>query len=159
MSGKAGKWFEIIIGTGFFTGYLPIAPATCCSGLTLIIFYFLPKTILLQTLIILFLFFYGVYISGKLERNWGEVDPKRVVIDEMCGMFLSLYLLPWSWRIGIIGFLLFRFFDIIKPFPIRQTQKISRGWGIMIDDVIAALFTNIVLRIVIHFFPKYLCVG
>lgn len=158
MVDKLRKCFEITIGTGFFTGYLPLAPATWCSALTLVIIYFLPMTLLIQSLIILFLFFFGVYLSKRLSRLWSEEDPKRVVIDEMCGMFLSLYYLPWSWRVGLLGFFLFRIFDILKPFPIRRAQLLRGGWGIMIDDIIAAVYTNIVLRLVIQFFPRYLCV-
>lgn len=151
MGKNARRWFEITLGTGFFTGYLPLAPATWGSGLALLIFFLVPKLIWLQSLIIIFLFFYGVYLSGKLEELWGK-DARRIVIDEVCGMFLSLFLLSWNWKIGIIGFLLFRFFDIVKPFPIRRSQVLHGGWGIMIDDVIAAFYTNIVLRIIILLF-------
>jgi len=143
------KWLEIAIGTGFFTGYLPLAPATWGSGFALLIFFLIPKIIWLQSIIILFLFFYGLYLSGKLEKMWGERDAKRIVIDEVCGMFLSLFLISWSWKTGILGFLLFRFFDIVKPFPIRRSQVLPCGWGIMTDDVIAAFYTNIILRIII----------
>ncbi len=159
MNVKARKWFEVTIGTGFFTGYIPTAPATWGSGLALVIFSFLPKTLLIQSSVIFVLFFYGVYLSGRLSRLWDDADPQRVVIDEFCGMFISLYLLPWSWRVGLVGFLIFRFFDIVKPFPIRRSQSIKGGWGIMIDDVIAAVYTNILLRILIYLFPSYLCVG
>jgi len=149
MGKNVRRWLEITIGTGFFTGYLPLAPATWGSGLALLIFFLIPKIIWLQSIVILFLFFYGVYLSGRLEKMWGERDAKRIVIDEICGMFLSLFLLPWNWKVGIAGFLLFRVFDIVKPFPIRRSQNLHGGWGIMIDDVIAALYTNIILRIII----------
>ena len=150
MKNKRITIFEIALGTGLFTGYLPIAPATWGSGLALVFFWLIPKIVWLQSIIIIFLFTYGVYLSGKLEKIWGE-DARRIVIDETCGMFISLFLLPWGWKTAIAGFFIFRILDIVKPFPIRRSQNIPAGLGIMIDDVIAGLYTNILLRVLIHF--------
>ena len=125
-----------------------MAPATWASGLALLLFFILPKIVWLQSLLILLIFFLGVYLSGKLERIWGK-DANRIVIDEICGIFISLFLLPFCLRLGLSGFLLFRVFDIVKPPPIRRSQALAGGWGVMIDDLLAGIYTNIALRIVI----------
>jgi phosphatidylglycerophosphatase A len=139
---------EIVIGTGFFTGYSKIAPATCCSVIALVLYWFIPQNYWIHLAIILFAFFYGIYVSGRLEDLWKEKDPKRVTIDEFCGMFLSLFLLEKTLKIVILAFILFRLFDILKPFPAERVQSIKGGLGIMIDDVIAAVYTNIAVRII-----------
>ena len=140
---------EKCIGSGLFVGYSPIAPATLGSILALIIWWLLiPQIYWVQAIIISFIFFYGVVLSRRLISIWGE-DPQRVVIDEICGMFVTLFLLPKSFKTLIIGFLLFRFFDIVKPFPIRRSQKLKVGWGVMIDDLIAGIYSNILIRLIV----------
>ena len=86
--------------------------------------------------------------AGKVERLSGSKDTRVIVIDEFTGMLLSLYLLPA--RIGYISsaFLLFRFFDIVKPAPIKRLEKLHGGLGIMLDDLMAAVYTNLVLQFI-----------
>jgi len=140
---------EKCIGSGLFVGYCRVAPATLASILALIIWWLLiPQIYWVQAIIISFIFFYGVVLSRRLISIWGE-DPQRVVIDEICGMFVTLFLLPKSFKTFIIGFLLFRFFDIVKPFPIRRSQKLKVGWGVMIDDLIAGIYSNILIRLIV----------
>jgi phosphatidylglycerophosphatase A len=96
----------------------------------------------------LVLFALGVWAAGEAERFFGRVDPGQVVIDEVVGQMLTFLLLPhatWKWLVG--GFLLFRAFDIVKPFPARQAERIPRGWGIMLDDVVAGLYSLAVLAV------------
>jgi phosphatidylglycerophosphatase A len=97
----------------------------------------------------LVLFALGVWAAGEAEKYFGRTDPGQVVIDEVVGQMLTFLLIPhttWKWLLG--GFLLFRAFDIIKPFPARQAERIPRGWGIMMDDVIAGGYGLAVLTLI-----------
>ena len=91
----------------------------------------------------------GVWAAGEAEEFFGRTDPGQVVVDEVVGQMLTFLLLPdatWKWLIG--GFLLFRAFDIVKPFPARQAERIPRGWGIMLDDVVAGVYGLAVLAVI-----------
>ncbi len=138
-----------IIATGLFTGYFPIAPGTAGSALSLAIFFIsgIGNTYYFIPLIIL-IFFIGVITSSVLEKSFGN-DPSVVVIDEFVGMWISLLFLPSNLIIMISAFVLFRIFDIVKPFPCRKAEKLKLGWGIMLDDVIAGIYANLVLQIAV----------
>ena len=95
------------------------------------------------------LFAVGVWAAGEAEKFFGRTDPGQVVVDEVVGQMLTFLLIPharWKWLVG--GFLLFRAFDIVKPFPARQAERIPRGWGIMVDDVIAGAYGLAVLAVI-----------
>jgi len=135
------------IATAAFSGYSPIAPGTAGSLLALVL-YTIPGIENPLTLGILSaaLFFLGVYVSGRMEPVYGK-DPSIVVIDEFVGMWISLLLLPKSIAVGVAAFLIFRLLDILKPFPVRSSEKLPWGWGIMVDDLICALLTNGIVRL------------
>ncbi len=140
--------------TGFYSGYAPFAPGTAGSAVGLLI-YWIPN---FENPVILFagfvvMFFVGVVVSGKMERSYGD-DPPIVVIDEVVGMWITLLLLPKSIIISIAGFLLFRIFDIIKPPPARNLEALKNGWGIMLDDVMAGIYGNLVLQLLVKFIPQ-----
>ena len=98
------------------------------------------------------LFLVGVWSAGKAEKVFGRVDPGQVVIDEVVGQIITFVATPRIAWIGlIVGFILFRAFDIVKPFPARQAERLPGGWGIMMDDVVAGLYSLIVLVILGHF--------
>ncbi len=91
----------------------------------------------------------GVWAAGKAEEFFGRTDPGQVVVDEVVGQMLTFLLLPhatWKWLAG--GFLLFRVFDIVKPFPAGQAERIPGGWGIMLDDVVAGVYGMAVLTLI-----------
>lgn len=138
-----------IIATGLFTGYFPKVPGTAGSALALAIFLFsgIGDSYLFIPLII-FTFFIGVLTSSILEKSLGS-DPSVVVIDEIVGMWISLLFLPSNLIIIISAFLLFRIFDIVKPFPCRKAEKLKLGWGIMLDDVVAGIYANLGLQIAV----------
>ena len=139
-----------VFASGLFTGYVPIASGTAGALLGLAI-YAIPGLEnpwwLFGVSIVGFLL--GVWTSGAMEQALGH-DPHEVTIDEVVGMWVSLLLLPKSWLIAIVAFLLFRFFDIIKPFPARRFDRLKGGFGIMMDDVVAGVYTNIVLQIAVR---------
>lgn len=96
----------------------------------------------------IFLLIVGFLVSGRAENIFGIKDDRRIVIDEVCGMMLSLLFIPYKRLYYLAGFLLFRLFDVCKPYPARKLEKMSGSAGIMLDDIAAALYTNLVLRII-----------
>jgi len=143
------------ISTVLGVGYSPIAPGTCGAIVACIFFWYGGDFGLISlTTIIILTFILGTITATLHERDYilkfGEVnghDPQVVVIDEFVGMLISLIALPKTLPILIASFILFRFFDIVKPFPINRSQNLSSGWGIMMDDVIAGLFANILIQL------------
>ena len=133
------------IGTGLGSGYTPKAPGTAGSLLALLIFFIFPLNSINWFILSILFFFVGVWSGSEIEKDKGE-DPGLVVIDEMVGQWLAVIFLPYSWLTLLIGFILFRVFDIFKPYPINRSQKLKAGWGIMIDDVLAGVYANIVLQ-------------
>jgi len=91
------------------------------------------------------LFFAGVWSASVVEKQWGK-DHNRVVVDELLGMWVALFLLPVHWKYLLASFLFFRLFDITKPFFIRRAERLYSGWGVMTDDLIAGLYTNLLLQ-------------
>jgi phosphatidylglycerophosphatase A len=89
----------------------------------------------------------GVWISQQAEVIWEKKDPGEVIIDEIVGYLITMGFIPFNFIKAIAGFLLFRMFDILKPFPIRRIERIQGGWGIMLDDAIAGFYAAIILRI------------
>ncbi|GAB3817767.1 hypothetical protein GCM10028895_14210 [Pontibacter rugosus] len=92
----------------------------------------------------------GVWSATQVEPLWGK-DDKKVVIDEVAGMCISLLFLPLTPVTLMVGLLLFRFFDIAKPLFIRKMENFKGGWGVMLDDVLAGVYANIVLQILLYF--------
>ena len=146
----------IWIATAGGAGYFPIAPGTAGSLVGVAVVVGLAQLPLRGTAAVgtlaaasLVLFGLGVWAAGKAEEFFGRTDPGQVVMDEVVGQMLTFLLLPhasWKWLLG--GFLLFRAFDILKPFPARQAERIRRGWGIMLDDVIAGGYGLAVLAVI-----------
>ena len=146
--------FSRIIATGFYTGYSPFAPGTAGSGLALIVFWIIPGMRGIPLLVVIgAAFFMGVWVAGRVEETDGH-DASIINIDEIVGMWLALLFLPaglsWAWTAG--AFVLFRVFDVLKPFPIGKSQELPRGWGVMMDDVLAGLAANGSLRMVLWIF-------
>jgi phosphatidylglycerophosphatase A len=144
---------EKIVATGFFTGYIPGAPATAGSALAAALYWWVfPRHPVAFAGITVVVFFIGVVLSYRLERVWGT-DPRQIVIDEFVGLWIALFLMPKSVAVLGGGFLLFRIFDVAKPFPIHRSQKLPGGWGIMIDDVLAGIYTHLALRVALVLLP------
>jgi phosphatidylglycerophosphatase A len=107
-----------------------------------------------QALLLLLLFFIGAFAASVVEKEWGH-DSNRVVVDEVQGMLTALFLLPPEWPYVLAAFVLFRFFDIAKPLGIRKMESFGKGYGVMADDLLAGLYSNVLLQIVAkaHLFP------
>ena len=149
-----GKKLNSFIATSGGIGYLPLAPGTWAAGALAILWFFVcqkfPDTIIWQVLLACLLFIGGVYFSGKLISD-KEKDPSFVVIDEVAGMAVTLLFIPLAWQNFVVGFILFRFFDILKPLGIKRMEKMRKGWGIMLDDILAGIYSSIVLRLLIFY--------
>jgi phosphatidylglycerophosphatase A len=131
--------------TGLFSGYVPIAPGTAGSVVGIILA-LIPVSPLVFAILIVAVFLLGVHQSAVFsipERR----DPSFVVIDEVVGMWIAVFLLPRSILAFVLAFLTFRVFDILKPFPARQAESLPGGWGIMTDDLIAGIYANLVVRL------------
>ncbi len=143
-----------LIATGFGSGYFPRIPGTAGSLLALFIYVLLPFNNVVWLAICASFFFIGVYTSGVVEQQQGK-DPGLVVIDEFVGQWIALLFLPRIVPVFVAGFIIFRFLDIIKPFPANDAQNIARGWGIMIDDIIAGIYTNAALQVALIFWKGW----
>lgn len=146
---RAVRFLSRLLATGLFSGYSPMIPGTVGSLVGLLI-YLIPGAAdpLSLSLLIVIGFFVGVWTSAQMEREKGD-DPQVVVIDEIVGMWFALLFLPTMvWTVGA-AFILFRIFDTVKPFPARKLELIPHGWGIMLDDVIAAVYANLSVQLIL----------
>jgi len=131
-------------------GFSPVAPGTAGSLIAVLLIYFLPPVnVWIVIAVLVLLFFAGVYTGTQVEKEKGH-DPSIVVIDEFVGMGISLLFLEKDWRFFLIAFILFRIFDIVKPPPINQSQKLAGGYGIMMDDVLAGFYALILTHLVVY---------
>ena len=142
--------FYRIISTLFFIGYFPFAPGTVASAFAIVIlFLFRPSNTILFLILILG-FILGVISSDKMVKKTNTKDPSCIVIDEFAGCLTAVILIPLTPQNLLIAFIFFRFFDIIKPPPIKQIEKrVHGGLAIMIDDIIAGIMSNLLLRILL----------
>ncbi len=147
--------FFLLIATGFGVGYSPIAPGTLGTLLAIPIYYFLSGiSSPLYEITLVGFFFLSVWISENAERFFGKKDDQRIVIDEIIGFLVTMLWVPKTIRFIIIGFILFRFFDILKPFPIRRLEKgLKGGYGVVLDDVVAGVYANIILHLIGRIYP------
>lgn len=91
----------------------------------------------------------GALSAAEVEHREGTDDPSKIVVDEVVGQWLALFLLPFSWPIVMVAFVLFRAFDIWKPFPVRAAERVGHGVGVMLDDVVAGIYANLVIRLLL----------
>lgn len=151
---KASGLFDKLIlffATWFFSGFIPFAPGTWGSLAALpfaAVAYSLGPYFYCLSLALIFIF--SIPISGAASKILKTHDASSIVIDEVAGIFITLFLIPISWTSIIAGFILFRIFDIIKPFPIGLIdRKVKGGTGIVLDDIMAGIYSNICLRILL----------
>lgn len=135
-----------MIASIFYIGYLPVAPGTLGSLAALLLYYFICHNAIIMTVVILIVAILGFITTGRVEKMFGEKDPEEIVIDEFAGMLITLYRIPPTMGYVVTGFLLFRFFDIVKPKPINDLEKLKGSLGIMSDDIVAGVYANILLQ-------------
>ncbi len=146
------NFLEKLLGSGLYSGYVPIASGTFGSAVGLLI-YFIPgfenNYIIIPAILIFSVA--GILLGNKFELVYGK-DPAECTIDEVVGMWISLLFLPKKIYISITAFILWRIMDIIKPFPARNLEKLHGGLGIMVDDIISAIYTCLVMNAIIYWF-------
>ena len=136
-------------------GYIPVAPGTWASLLAVIIWIFLPvESALIRTIIVSSAILIGIFVAHLSEIYSGIVDPSYIVIDEVAGMWLALLLIPQirfpeQLPLFFVAFVVFRFFDITKIYPINKLEQIGGGFGIIIDDIVAGIFTAITVNLIL----------
>ena len=149
----------LLLATFGYVGHCPIAPGTAGSAAALVLYaalrYVAPPAVLtfVDPGVIIVLFVLGCWAGTVAERHYGRTDPGAVVVDEVIGMLMTLWLIPVTWKGAVIGFLLFRAFDIVKPFPARQCERLHGGLGIMADDAVAGVYGNLALRLILLIAP------
>jgi phosphatidylglycerophosphatase A len=139
----------LAIATALGVGYVPIAPGTFGSAAGLVLWALLPHTVPVQAVAIVVLFVVGSWSGSVAEHHFGKTDPGQVVIDEVMGMLITLFLNPVGWTGAIAGFLLFRVSDVIKPWPANKLEALPGGVGVMADDAMAAVYANLALRVLL----------
>lgn len=144
------NFIERFLGSGFYTGYFPVASGTVASAAAIFI-YAIPGFENLYVIIpaIIILFIYGVFVGNKFEKVYGK-DPAECTIDELVGTWISLIALPKTILISAAAFFLWRILDIVKPPPARNLEKLKGGFGIMIDDVVSAIFTLLIMHLLVY---------
>ena len=129
-----------LISTGFYLGYSPIAPGTVGSLLGVLIYVAFRDFVYLYIAVTLLLFIVGFIVSEKAEEIFNEKDSPKIVIDEIASICLVYIFIKPTWLMVGFGFLLFRVFDIMKPYPAKRLEKLSGSKGIMLDDLVAACY-------------------
>lgn len=138
------------ISTVFFIGYLPLVPGTFGSIAAVGLFYLLkPAGLAIYFLSIFLIMFLGLLTTGKTEKLLNKKDPSCIVIDEVMGMLIALSFMPADLKITILGFIIFRILDMFKPYPAIRLQNLHGAIGVMGDDLVAGIYTNIVLQVIL----------
>lgn len=149
--------FAVLLSSGLGIGYLPGAPGTF-GTLWGVLFYYLARFIPLPWFVLgtIFFIFLAVGVAHLAEKHLGGHDSSIIVIDEVVGYLVTVCGLSFSWPVALAGFLLFRFFDIVKPFPVRWAdRRIPGGFGVVLDDILAGIYANISLHLGIFIWQHF----
>ena len=135
-------------------GHIPVASGTFGTLVAVPLCFLLSLLGPFQGMLFIVLFVgFAVWIAGEAEKVFEQKDSRLIVIDEMAGFLVTLFLIPWGTKTLVAGFLLFRLMDIAKPFPIRKLETtLPGGWGVVGDDVLAGVYANVVLSVLMRFF-------
>lgn len=149
----------VFIATVGYCGYFPVAPGTVGSAAGLLFYALVAWTgsPVVEIALIVGLFAAGVWAGTTAERYFGGVDPGPIVLDEVVGMLITLAFIPGlGWSGALVGFLLFRVFDVIKPYPAARLEQLHGGLGVMADDAMAAIYANVCLRGLLWLAPDWI---
>jgi phosphatidylglycerophosphatase A len=143
------KFLAKTIATFFGTGYFPLAPGTFASLVIVLLYkYFLADiSVLIYLGLAIIIYIVGIWSSSRVAQEMQTEDPRKIVIDEVLGQWLALFALEPTWRLVLVSFFLFRFFDIVKPLFIKKAETFRSGWGIMLDDIMAGMYASIILNL------------
>jgi len=145
----------LFIATCGYLGYVPVAPGTFGSAAGLVVFAAVrwSGSPALELAVIILLFAVGVWSANAAERHFGGVDPAPVILDEVVGMLITLAFLPVNVTGAVVGFLLFRLFDVVKPWPANRLEALHGGLGVMADDAMAGVYGNVAMRLLVVALP------
>ena len=148
----------VFLATVAYSGYFPVAPGTVGSAAGLVVYLLVwwTRSPILEVGLIALTFAVGTWAATHAERYFGGIDPGPVVIDEVLGMLVTLAFIPVGWSGALAGFVIFRVFDVIKPYPANRLEKFHGGFGIMADDAMAGIYANLVLRLLIWLLPAWI---
>ena len=147
-------WIKRFFASLFFTGYIPFGPGTIGSLITVATIFYFKDTLTpffalanVQTFWFsyLLLLIAAIALSNNAKAVFGKDDPGQITIDEVAGQIITFFLIPLNWKTILLGFVLFRFFDIVKPYPINKFEELDGGLGIVMDDVVAGVMANLSL--------------
>jgi phosphatidylglycerophosphatase A len=149
--------WAMLVGTFFGIGRMRPGPGSWGSAATVLLWaglaYFLPVSLRTPTVVALagLVTLVGIPAATRIARATGVKDPQFVVIDEVAGQLITLIAIPLAWKTFLAGFILFRGFDIIKPPPVRQLERLPEGTGIVVDDVAAGIYALAGMHLLLHF--------
>ena len=148
---KAARAVVLFISQGAYAGRFPVAPGTA-GTIVGIFLYAVMKNLAPGSYFALciLIFLLGTWAAGRAESILGTKDSASIVIDEIAGFLLAMFMVPTSWGFIAAGFLLFRAFDIVKPWPLRRLQDLHGGLGVMLDDIGAGIYTNMLLQLAVY---------
>ena len=150
--------------TAFYAGYSPVAPGTAGTLVAMALYIIEniifsdqdPAILNIFNLIFVILIIYpSIKLGDAAEKFYRSKDPQQVVLDEVLGYWIAILFIPFSFTFAVMAFILFRIFDIIKPFPAGSLESLTGGLGIMIDDIIAGLYTLVCMHTAVYFFNYY----
>lgn len=139
-----------MLSTWFYVGDIPGAPGTAASAVAVLMAVIFAPNIFLYILVTIIVTVIGFKVSGRMEAILGKKDPGCIVIDEVAGIMVAFFLLPLTLPVVITAFFLFRAFDMFKIYPVNKFEEMKGATGVMMDDLIAGLYTNIVMQFAVR---------
>jgi phosphatidylglycerophosphatase A len=148
----------VFIATCAHVGYAPVAPGTFGSAVGLVVYYLVRRqaSTAVELGAIALLFVVGLWSATEAEHHFGGIDPGPVVIDEVIGMLITLALHPVNVAGAIVGFFIFRVLDVVKPWPARRLELLPGGFGVVLDDVMAGVYGNLLMWGLVRLLPSWL---
>ena len=148
----------VLVASFGYTGYFPIAPGTAGSAAALVLYVLVrwSGSPLLEALVLVAVALVGTWSASIAERHFGATDPGEIVIDEVLGMLMTLAFMPLSWTGVVVGFVVFRALDVVKPFPANIAERLHGGVGVMADDAACGVYGQLIMRLLVWLLPAWM---
>lgn len=142
--------FVKLIATFFYIGYLPLAPGSIASIAGVFMYVIFQANAVVYAGVLITVIFLGFRVSDRMEEMVGIKDPTCIVIDEVAGVMIAFWGLPWQWPVIITGYFVFRAFDMFKIYPVNRLEDMKGGVGVMMDDIIAGIYTWVTMHLAVR---------